>query len=250
MVGQRKWEQMADAVRRAIASGELAPDQRLPSETELGRRYGASRPTVRSALLQLEAAGLVRSAQGKGWFVRRDDRLRFPLSTIDAGRVGARSDVWNTFLEQNKISGETVFLYTESIPAPPEVARRLKLAPGEHAVGRHRIRTVNDEPVMLSTGWFPSWLAYGTPLADNADMQSPSPLAWLIQQDYRPVRDEDEIGSCMPTLGDAKALHLPRGTPVIISYRTSWDARGRPIRLTADIFRSDRFWLVTHHLPQ
>lgn len=248
MAGQRKWEQVVDAIRRAIASGELAPDQRLPSEAALSRKHSASRPTIRNALLQLEASGLIRSHMGSGWYVRRDERLRFPLSTIDAGRVGARSDVWGTFLERNQLDGRTIFLRTESVPAPPEIARRLKLGPGEHAVGRHRIRTVNGEPVMLSTGWFPSWLVYGSPLAENADMQSPSPLAWLIQHGYEPVRDEDEIGSCMPTIEQAETLHLPRGTPVIVSYRTSWDARGRPIRLTADVFRSDKFWLVTQHV--
>lgn len=249
MVGQRKYEQVADAIRRAIESGELAPGQQLPSESVLCERHGGiSRVTVRKALEQLADAGLVRSEMGRGWFVRTDRRLRFPLNTIDANRTAARSDVWNTFLSHHQLEGRTVFLKAESVPAPPAVAQRLKLGPGEHAVGRHRIRTVDGEPVMLSSGWFPGWLAYGSPLAIDADMQCPSPLAWLIQQGYKPARDEDEIGACMPNARQTKLLHMPRGTPVIVSYRTSWDAHGRPIRLTADVFRSDRFLLVSQHI--
>lgn len=54
-----------------IASGGMAEGDRLPSEAEIGRMFGASRPVVRQALLQLRADGLIQARKGAGSFVRR-----------------------------------------------------------------------------------------------------------------------------------------------------------------------------------
>lgn len=61
--------QLERALRQEIDSGRLAQGALLPSEPELGRRYGISRATVRQALGGLAATGLVRRVPGKGTFV-------------------------------------------------------------------------------------------------------------------------------------------------------------------------------------
>lgn len=65
--------QIADSLREAITSGELSADDRLPSEAELGERFGVSRPTVREALKRLAAQNLIRTKRGAagGAFVNR-----------------------------------------------------------------------------------------------------------------------------------------------------------------------------------
>ena len=45
----RLYERIVEQVEAAIASGELAPRQRLPSERELVTQFGTSRATVREA---------------------------------------------------------------------------------------------------------------------------------------------------------------------------------------------------------
>ncbi|RKT33538.1 GntR family transcriptional regulator [Microbacterium sp. AG1240] len=62
-------DQIATTLRRAIADLELKPGQLL-IERELTERTGASRPSVREALRQLEAEGLVESRNGRGTYVR------------------------------------------------------------------------------------------------------------------------------------------------------------------------------------
>ncbi|HBD92384.1 MAG TPA: FadR family transcriptional regulator [Gemmobacter sp.] len=60
-----------DEVFSLIASGEFAENARLPSEIELGKRFGASRPVVREALARLRDDGLIQSRQGSGSYVTR-----------------------------------------------------------------------------------------------------------------------------------------------------------------------------------
>jgi len=55
---------IVEQVEQALASGELRPGQRLPSERELVVQFGASRSTVREALRVLESTGVVRSRPG------------------------------------------------------------------------------------------------------------------------------------------------------------------------------------------
>jgi len=60
----RLYERIVEQVEAAIASGELAPGQRLPSERELVAQFGTSRATVREALRVLESNGMIRSRPG------------------------------------------------------------------------------------------------------------------------------------------------------------------------------------------
>ena len=73
-------------VLERIMSGEFGLNDRLPSETELARRFGASRPVVREALARLREDGVIISRQGSGSYVmRKPDRavLRFaPVTSI------------------------------------------------------------------------------------------------------------------------------------------------------------------------
>lgn len=61
-----------------IESGHFKQSERLPSEIELARSFGVSRPVVREALMSLQALGLTASQTGKGTFVI-SDRVRAPL---------------------------------------------------------------------------------------------------------------------------------------------------------------------------
>jgi GntR family transcriptional regulator, transcriptional repressor for pyruvate dehydrogenase complex len=69
-----------------IVNGEFAEHARLPAETELARRFNASRPVIRAALARLRDDGVIVSRQGSGSYVkRRPDNavLRFvPVSSI------------------------------------------------------------------------------------------------------------------------------------------------------------------------
>src|SRR5690349_14406225 len=68
MARDLRYLKLAAELRDAIAGGGSGPGQLLPSEAELAATHGVSRVTVRKALGQLKAEGLVDSRQGFGWY--------------------------------------------------------------------------------------------------------------------------------------------------------------------------------------
>lgn len=68
----RAHEEVARQLRELMQQGVLRPDDRLPPERELARRFGVSRATIRQALSVLQAVGLIESRAGDGTFTRED----------------------------------------------------------------------------------------------------------------------------------------------------------------------------------
>ncbi|HEY9315218.1 FadR/GntR family transcriptional regulator, partial [Williamsia sp.] len=63
-------EDVFEQIVEGVLSGDLPAGQSLPSERELARVLGVSRPAVREALKRVAAAGLVSIRQGDGTVVR------------------------------------------------------------------------------------------------------------------------------------------------------------------------------------
>jgi GntR family transcriptional regulator len=63
------YAQASEALRNLVKQGGYAHGDRLPSEIELSRRLGISRPTLREALHQLEEDGVIVRRHGVGTFV-------------------------------------------------------------------------------------------------------------------------------------------------------------------------------------
>lgn len=74
------YRQLAAVLRRAIRSGDLAPEAQLPATRQIATQLGVHRNTVVQAYRLLEREGLVRSAVGAGTFV---GALQSPIGTTD-----------------------------------------------------------------------------------------------------------------------------------------------------------------------
>ena len=70
MTGGAKHRAIYQQLASEIASGKYRANGRLPSETQLVRRFKASRPTVGRALHELEQQGMISRRQGAGTFVK------------------------------------------------------------------------------------------------------------------------------------------------------------------------------------
>jgi GntR family transcriptional regulator of arabinose operon len=85
-----KYRQVYAALSREIQSGHWKGGERLPSEADLVRQFGASRITIGRAVRDLQAAGLVERRAGSGTFVKKSEVARgmsFGLLIPDLGET-------------------------------------------------------------------------------------------------------------------------------------------------------------------
>jgi DNA-binding GntR family transcriptional regulator len=133
--------QVVGELRSAIVDGTRAPGERLPSEPDLARALGISRPTLRDALRALEDEGLVRRVHGSGTYVTGRPLLRNNLE-----RNAGVTDVIASFGQRPGTRERTV----AEEPAPAWVTDALGV---EQALVVRRIRTADDRPVVYSVDY-------------------------------------------------------------------------------------------------
>lgn len=63
------YREVKEKLIQALAAGEWQPGGKIPVERELAQRYAVGISTVRAAVSELEAAGILSRRQGKGTFV-------------------------------------------------------------------------------------------------------------------------------------------------------------------------------------
>jgi len=77
-------DEIINQVKSLISEGKLKPGDQLPSERELIKQLGVSRPALREALKSLIAMGFLEVKQAKRTFVKSvtSERMRDPLSLL------------------------------------------------------------------------------------------------------------------------------------------------------------------------
>lgn len=196
---------------------EFAAGRLLPSEADLSRAYDASRVTVRRALEQLKAEGLVDSRQGFGWFVAVDP-VRQTL-----GRLGT---IEGQIADLGR-SAERRVLDFGFVAAP---ARAREVLGADKVLRVRRLNLADGEPFARVTVWVPELL--GAALS-RADVERASFYELL------PV----ELGGAVQTIGaaaagaeDAKLLQVPKGSPVLRCERVTYTTDRQPVLLSVHVF--------------
>lgn len=70
------YEQVKDSLRRAIITGVLLPDDKIPSVRELASQLAINPNTIQKAYRELETEGYLYSVPGKGSFVRENSQAK------------------------------------------------------------------------------------------------------------------------------------------------------------------------------
>jgi GntR family transcriptional regulator len=240
------YHQLATLLRERIDRGELAPGERVPTESELAERFTTSRNTVRLALDVLRKEGLIISQQGRGSFVRIAPPMKYFASLTGSRRRRLETDRRrDTFAQQVEAQGKTPkqISTVEVIPAPEEIASRLALNSGQDVVVRRRVMYANDEPIQLGDSYYPLEIVQDSKIMDPADVVEGTDQV-LEDLGYVPSRYADEISWRMPTSDETTKLHLGPGVPIARVLRTSFDQHDKAIEVYAVILPGDRHVLL------
>jgi GntR family transcriptional repressor for pyruvate dehydrogenase complex len=116
--------EIVDQIKEHITSGSLGPGEKIPSERELAGMLGVSRPSVREAIMVLEALGFLESRQGGGTYVRSlaDVSLADPLTTM----MESREPRMILALSETRIGLETWSAYLAAKRATDDDIERLR----------------------------------------------------------------------------------------------------------------------------
>ncbi len=229
--------QIAEALVSRIEAGELAPGDQLPSERHLSQTLGVNRTTLRRALHILEQRGLLERRQGEGTFVTQPKLERQAAQVYRfTRRISARG-----------LQPGARLIQFEQRLAPAPLARLLAIpvsAPLYHLV---RLRTINNQPVLIERYAIPAARA---PDLERFDLQTRSVLE-VLAQEYGVViqRARQSLEPVLAGPWEAELLAVEPGAPLMLETRLSFDAQGRPVEHGRDLYRGDRFRFITECAP-
>ncbi len=233
-----KYHRVADALRREIRDGELAPGQRLPAETTLVERFRMSLPTIRQALGVLRAEGLIESRHGIGTFVKEQRRLQ----RRSRGRYGSARD--HQKLLTHHLRHDIVFAGRG--PVPGHIAEVMGIESGTEVVirRRHLFDKDTNQPEEIGASYLPVEVAGGTFLEESKVV--PKALFLCVEDltGRRYTRARDQWIARMPTAEESGILELPTGAPVMHVVHVARDADGDVLEVSESIWPADRVIVI------
>lgn len=211
-----------------ISSGALKPGDRLESEPRLAQQYGVSRMTLRQALGELEAAGLVARRHGAGTFVSR------PVPIQRRGnQLGAFHEEMG--LEPDEI--ETELILQEVTSPPGDVAQDLQLSPGQTTSHLVRLRKLHGTPVAWQESWIPYLLA---PALARGGLTDGSLYKTLRERGGVEIRSaEQTVSAALASPEVASVLKIDPESPVMSIRRVSRTSAGEPVEVAQSYTSSD-----------
>ena len=223
------WAQLRADLRRRLDAGAFDDD--FPGELTLVREYGVSRHTVRSALSDLRAEGLVVAERGRRPRLAAHDLITQPLGTL----YSLFALVEQAGLRQRSI------VRARDVRADGVVADRLNLEASTPLFHLERLRLAGDEPLALDSVWLPADLA--APLLE-ADFTHTALYDELARRaGVRLAGGHEHVRAVVPSATEQGLLGLPRSVGALAIDRLGY-AGDRPIEWRHTLIRGDRFSLT------
>lgn len=217
---------LRDQIARGIEIGRLPPGTRLSSERQLQTESGAARGTIREALFQLEAEGLIYRRDRSGWFVSP------PAVTYDPTRWAG----FMTYVAEQGRTPSTETLSKETVPAIAAVADIFQVAPGTPLHFITRRRSIDGRAVLVERITVNPVLAPG--LLDHSLDGS---LTQILTRHYdlNVARNRVDMRPCALVKFAAEALGVKPGTPGLLVVRISLAEDGRIVEYDHEYWRHD-----------
>lgn len=216
--------QLAERIAGAIAARRLRQGEALPPERTLVERLGLSRTTIRKAVEELTARGLVAPQHGSGTFVAA--RLDQPLARLSSftDDMGARG----------RIASCRVIDRGVRFPSPDE-AIALALAARDRVAFLVRVRLADGEPLALEHATLPARIL------PDPETVGESLYATLHARNAAPVRALQRLRAAIASATDAEHLGIAVGSPVMATVRHGYRGDGTPVEFTRSTYRGDRY---------
>lgn len=229
------YQQLMEDIKAALTEGKYAPDEKIPSESELSELYHVSRITVRRAVEELCSEGYLVKKQGKGTYVSQPKVIR---------KITQDKDVMG-FSEACRACGMEPGAQVVNIlrcPARSDEVRFLGLPPQSDVIFLQRVRTADGEPIMLENNFFPYEPFKGL-LTAYEDLTNASLFDYLESRYGR--RPESTVSCTLEIVRasseQASYLSVITGDPMFYMNAYFLDGEGKPLLIGRQYIVGSRF---------
>jgi len=226
------YDQIIENILEQIHNKSLKEGDMLPTEIDLSKQFGVSRPTVRTALLKLVHAGYLTRTKGRGTFVTKPKIIQESTQFIES---------YNEEMAHKGLTPKTIVLEFEAIPSNEAISDKLNIPCGDQVIRLTRLRYVqpNDEerPVVLTTVYVPYELA---PNLLNYDFESFSLYDVLSKNNLVVAKVVRELEIRMLFGKTARLLEAKDNSPAHFISSTGYDESGRVVEYSESFYPADR----------
>ena len=220
-------------VRRQILEGVSRGDWKaataIPSERQLAERFGVSVGTVRKAIDELSAEGVLVRQQGRGTFVavHNRDRLMFHFFHI-VGRDGTKQ------------TPVVKMLSFKAARADLRESAGLAIALGAPVFRVRNVLGLGGRPVIFDSITIPRALFPG--LTMRAFRDRPNTIYHLYQSAFgiNVLRSLERLAGTVADAEAASVLQVPRGTPLLEINRVALTFDDAPVELRRSLVDTSR----------
>ena len=230
--------QLQETLKEEIEHGTWQPNDLLPSESELERRFGVSRTVVRKAFDVLQADGQIMRVKGKRSIVcepkfrweavtnARDWNMAGPAVEVQVGplidqrRVPA-GRLLGRLLEMDESDLLFELTFTQLVDRRPVALSQMYLRPAASQL-LHDLLTADSPPAILAE-------SDGDALGQLARRYAIHPSLAQVTVEMTLVNDFE-----------AGVLLVPQGTPAFLLVMLDRDTTERPICFTRTVLRADQ----------
>jgi len=220
--------QIAHWLRNQIVLDEFTPDEKLPSENDLAKKFNVSRVTIRRALQSLENESLIYRCQGLGSFVS-DERARHNL---------VRLTDFNEDMAMAGLEATSDVIAFETVSTPEWLRDILAIEPGTKVIQIDRLRLGDGEPIAFDSTWLP--ILYGQ-LLDKDALQDTTIYKQLEENYEIPViRGCYRMSAELADTNLSGYLHVPEGSALFLIDRISYTIGDKPVYYQKRYYRNDK----------
>ncbi|TYK52383.1 GntR family transcriptional regulator [Actinomadura decatromicini] len=214
-----KYVRIIETLRRRIEDGTYPVGSQIPSETALGREFGAARPTVVRALNEMQLLGELQREHGRGTFVKARPSSR----ASDSNRPGL------AVLDRQETGASVRVLETGRRPAPNQVALLLGLAESAPIHLRRYVGLYDSIASELVSLWAPLDVARTAGLDQEGPLTVPVRELLAAAGKERLSRVRERLRARRATEEERAALELGEGEPVLSVLGSVEDSSGRTV---------------------
>lgn len=230
-----KYHQVYLVLREQLQEGLFA--QGLPAEIALAQQFAVGRVTIRHAMEQLVAEGLIVRVAGRGTFPTPAARSVAAQAAGVQARPTRLAGLMENIVSASRATTVKV-LDWRTVAASESVSAALQIEAGSPVRKAVRRRSSREGPLSYITTYMPQSLLAGVSRRALAG----KPLLQLLEESGVELGRAQQTISARPADAQVAAeLGVAIGTALLAVRRLVYDAQDRPVQWLEGLYRPDRY---------